>query len=1209
MNFSLASWTKHIKLVLAALSTAIAVLGSQTTSAQLPQVPVYLKEPVAPNLLLTVDNSGSMAWAYVPDVPAWRWPTVGQNDPQGFVHPAILAVSQNPLAYNPNVVYAPPQQADGTLRSVTYTAALRYGLLPNIANVTVQAWAIPAPWTARATASANSTPTNAIDLSTQFRPTVQLQVTNVLTEAVFGNVGGAYYTRLVTATDAQCPVINAATPGCYQNILMNNATAAQQQNFANWFSFYRTRHLSLKTGMMRALFDLDNTTRVSWQSLPAEGGGGTVDRCKLPGVGTGTCPPRYFAGANFDNQLAPLTATKRASLFQWLAELESDTSTPLRRPFADVLTYTQQVGLNNPWGNTPGTQEAPINQCRATFHVAITDGLWNGGIPAAAQGNFDNVARTLPDTRAYAPAAPYSDAVTDTLADLAFRAWATDASTAAPNTVTPYAVTDLPPTSLSWSNADYWNPRNDPATWQHVNTFTIGLGLGSFLTQPAWDGSTYASNTPNSGFAPFQAGTANWGTAGAAGANAGPVYDLWHAAVNGRGEFFSADRPQDIYNAFQSIFGRIAGRSGSASGSAANSNYIDSDTAVYSATYKTGEWSGEVVRTAVNSDGSLGSEIKSSEPGKIPVHTSRNIFSRESNLANAAAVDFKWVKMLASAKSAMTNNSLDASMLDYYRGDRSFEDGSGLCGGNAQPACKFRRRGNLIGDILGSGPVYVRTQDFGYRSAIWPIGSGAGKEYLDYLVTKKSSTGIVLVGANDGMLHGFDPLTLEEKFAYVPSAVFGKLWRLTEAAYVKQAFVDGPIGIGDAYIGGWKTYALVTLGAGGQSVSALDVSPGVGYGPTMLKWEFTDPDFGFLLSKPVIARMDDGTWVAVFSGGYEAPTKKARLYVVNLASGALIQKIAFDDLSAPDACGATRPQLNNGLGGVSVSRTKSGAIRVYAGDLYGRLWRLKNPAGTNTLTVDYAGAPLLKACNSQNVAQPITAAPAVDALGAEHIVYVGTGKMLVAGDSANTDVQSFYGVIADNTTPATTARNVRLGQRTTQTYTAGTETARTVSTNKINLVNQRGWFVDLADTRERVTAPASIVDGRVVFATFTPEFTGCLSDGNSWAFNLDGLDGAGPSSSLFDINNDGKLDANDKVNNQFIAAVRLVGTITGFSTLKRNDRAGDPTVNAGGGTGSAAADVCGRGKVKLIANRLYEKGTSNFCTPSATLRSGWRQLR
>ena len=53
---------------------------------------------------------------------------------------------------------------------------------------------------------------------------------------------------------------------------------------------------------------------------------------------------------------------------------------------------------------------------------------------------------------------------------------------------------------------------------------------------------------------------------------------------------------------------------------------------------------------------------------------------------------------------------------------------------------------------------------------------------------------MIYVGANDGMLHGFNADTGNEVFAYVPRAVYSKLSELTAADYYRDhhlAFVDG----------------------------------------------------------------------------------------------------------------------------------------------------------------------------------------------------------------------------------------------------------------------------------------------------------------------------------------------------------------------------------------------------------------------------------
>lgn len=42
--------------------------------------------------------------------------------------------------------------------------------------------------------------------------------------------------------------------------------------------------------------------------------------------------------------------------------------------------------------------------------------------------------------------------------------------------------------------AAYWDPRNNPATWQHMVNFTMGLGLTQAMTNPnlPWEGNTFS---------------------------------------------------------------------------------------------------------------------------------------------------------------------------------------------------------------------------------------------------------------------------------------------------------------------------------------------------------------------------------------------------------------------------------------------------------------------------------------------------------------------------------------------------------------------------------------------------------------------------------------------------------------------------------------------------------------------------------------------
>src|SRR5690606_8111355 len=133
-------------------------------------------------------------------------------------------------------------------------------------------------------------------------------------------------------------------------------------------------------------------------------------------------------------------------------------------------------------------------------------------------------------------------------------------------------------------------------------------------------------------------------------------------------------------------------------------------------------------------------------------------------------------------------------------------------------------------DIINSNPQFVSKRDYGYRRL-----TDHGASYQAYRLTTdyQNRPDMLYVGANDGMLHGFDAQTGVEHFAYLPSELllpepgddFARINQLMAQDYQHRYFVDGTPAIWDAYLdGAWKTVLVGTMGAGGRTVFALDVS-------------------------------------------------------------------------------------------------------------------------------------------------------------------------------------------------------------------------------------------------------------------------------------------------------------------------------------------------------------------------------------------------
>ena len=96
---------------------------AQTVPPALADVPIAAKVAAKPNIVYTVDDSGSMSSSYIPD-----WVVsiycrsgsgvttcpVANNTGNTFIDAPFWAADFNHLAYNPNVTYQPPIKADGT---------------------------------------------------------------------------------------------------------------------------------------------------------------------------------------------------------------------------------------------------------------------------------------------------------------------------------------------------------------------------------------------------------------------------------------------------------------------------------------------------------------------------------------------------------------------------------------------------------------------------------------------------------------------------------------------------------------------------------------------------------------------------------------------------------------------------------------------------------------------------------------------------------------------------------------------------------------------------------------------------------------------------------------------------------------------------------------------------------------------------------------
>ncbi len=1065
----------------------------------LPLTPLATQVVGDPNMLLTIDDSGSMSWAYAPDsVSAYR-------NQVYFLSPRV-----NSMAYDPFDVYEAPfdpttvNNATPGRLSTSFTAAWHNG---------------------------HNTAQGSVNLSTQYRPVSSLNPANGglayaagpsnawnTAQAAFIYVfyndlsssgtlptpgtNPATFTRRTTVP-ANCPGLSGTTdPDCYLKITISGT--GHEQNFANWYSFYKTRVLSVSSGANLAMIDLNPKFRVSWQ---------TLWKCPNFNLGSGC---QNALNASVANPLRPLSdTTQRQNLYNYLSKLPASGNTPLRGAVLRAGTFVNTTGINSPRANQLGISEtgpnsAPISACRANFHVVLTDGLWNNN-ESPGVGNVDGNSKLLGDSATtYTPRAPYRDTNnSSSIADIAFKQWAEDAQPTVDNKMLPYFPDN--------SNRNIWDPRNDPATWQHINTYPIGVGLNGFLNGsthatagylPLWGGDTYSGD-----YNALVAGTIGWPTV--YDDSPGNVADLWHAAINSRGLFFGADSPAAIKEAFRQIFARVSGQWSSSGQATASSRRVSSGSQTFSVGYVPADWYGTVKGYQVYSDGTQGQELWTTDTTLTSDSPSRNILTWDP--ATSTARTFAWSAFTTAEKQTYFGTTAipagDVDLLTYLRGDRSKE------------SSKFRRRVQLLGDVVGSELVASAKTDQGYQ--FLPAAAG-GSSYASFVNSKRSA---IFVGANDGMLHGFST-TGAELFGYFPSVILGKLKNLAKTPLVREPLVDGPITLGDAYLGGsWKTVLIAGLGGGGKAVVGLDVTgltqtSGSGtLAASNVLFEISDTEMGYSYSKPIVGRTAKGDWVAIWGNGYGGASARAMLFVYNLTTRTLTK--------VDTGVGSTSVGQENGLGSPAGVEFSSGNIvAVYAGDYRGNLWKF-NLNSSGAFALASGTSPFFIAKDSSGVIQSISAAPEVmlHPAGGTMVLF-GTGKFFEAQDRTTRDVNTFYAV-RDQGKSGTITRGSLVPQAITLGTTAGSP-LRAVSTNVVDYSVKPGWYLDFATTLsgggpsgERVIAKPILLNDLVAFATYTPSSSECEGAGTSYLMFVNAFT-AGNLSPAFDASGNGTIGNEDK---------------------------------------------------------------------------------
>lgn len=866
------------------------------------------------------------------------------------------------------------------------------------------------------------------------------------------------------------------------------------QNFANWFSYYRTRMLMTKTTLGIAFSGLDDRFRI---------GLSTINK-----------------NSDFFIPVGGFDAKQKALWYKKLYLTDPVSSTPLIAALNAVGAYYQGFGMPG-----MGPLLDPIqNQCQRNYAVLSTDGFWN-----ATLANGRNLDQTLDFDL---PAAIKLDPVSGTewisgkLIPRPFYEGPTPTSDSLADTAMKYWATDIGYRKGAGGTAGKLTPNDtNPATWQHMATYTVGLGINGELAYQ----SDYQTATSGDYFA-IKEGKKEWPVPKKN--TRTTIDDMWHAAVNGRGSYLHANNPTDLKYAMQTVFRSIDGQDfGGGSGIAYNGAALSNDRLLYVPGFTPGNWLGHLKAYQVAQDNSTTTQ-KWDAAEQLPASQLRNIVTW--NQREKKGIEFKWKNLNTEQQTYLKSSSI----LDYLRGSAALEravDGSG-----ANP---YRHRKNKLGDIVNSSPLYVGKTDFGFSNTTFTFGTS----YPEFLKRKSERNAMLYVGANDGMLHGFDAKTGIEQFAFIPNSVFPYLSSLTDPDYKHRYFVDGPLTEGDAYLSDvkeWKNILLGSTGAGSHSMFAIDITnpDSQGLNSKSILWERSDTDQNFndlgnVLGTGAIARLGNGTWAAIFGNGYNSVGGKAVLYLNSIFNGDLIRTLDTNvgTPTAPNGLSSPGLLFNN-------ERT---LIAAYAGDLQGNLWKFDLRYSNSS---QWKLVKMFTAKTAGGKPVPIVQQPVLTSHPkGGYIITFGTGKYYELADLNDKEKHTLYG-IWDKPDESVVASPKERKDLQAQTLTSlqknGVTIGRILTNNTIDWNSKHGWFIDMPLGGERFVGRLAMRENVLLSTTLTPDAgaNACKAGGTSFTMAIDLITG-GIAKNFHFVGADGKPIKDAKGNNA--SAIATGGTTSG----------------------------------------------------------------
>ena len=898
--------------------------------------------------------------------------------------------------------------------------------------------------------------------------------------------------------------------------------AEEMTNFANWYTYYKSRNQTMKTSVGLAFKPLTENYNVGLVALSVAGAEGGMTR------------PLPFSG------------DVRTNWYKSLYAMGVSGSTPLRK----ALNAVGKMYANQKPYVANAKQEAVQYPCQQNFTFLTTDGYWNGD--AADVADNDNIENATRFCLKGSGCVDGSGKNANSLADVALY-WYNGGSAT--------GVSSLRPTLENMEEEGKVRGPSGDNKRLHMNTYTLGLGVDGIMN---YEENYNTSPLPGGDFSKLVNGVTSgcpWNNNGAyvwpdasTGDNDGGVAyqsrvdDLWHAAINGRGKYFSASDPTQVIAGLSSALSNIAAHVGAASSAATSTPNISvDDNDIFSSTFTTVQWSGEMTAQEIdvvtgdiglepnwNTSNLLGKKVSASSDTRIINMLDTTTGTLKSfAFASMTPLEQGWFSTKCSALAQCSNLTEanrttvnnGATIVNWLRGQQQYADDVIL---RAYGKSKLDATIPVIlGDIASSKPAYVRAPRKHYANA----------GYADFVLAQENRAATVYVAANDGMLHAFDAKLGNENWAYVPRITMKKLYSQASLTYGTnhQFTTDGSPEVGDVKIKGvWRSVLVAGLNAGGRGYYALDVTDPLK--PVAL-WETcadakictginAEPELGQTFGNPVTGTWKDSDgkerWVVFVTSGYNnipgtdgvaaAGSGKGWLMVLDIETGQVLAKTSTGSGDIPTPSGLAR------ITAISADPSTDPRVTyIYGGDILGQMWRFD-------LTKN--GAPTVTKMGDAGALQPITARPdvtycSVSTKGQDGtisksnkmVVAFGTGRLLDIGDVANTDKQSVY-VLRDSAVGISSTQwraSASMAQRTLTKAVVDDVDVYKSGGATVDLSTQLGWYADFDKMPgERVNLDPRINSGSLTVVTNVPASSNaCSVGGKSNLYTFDVCDGSG----------------------------------------------------------------------------------------------------